>query len=56
MYERTFIQMKSSMTFILGNGWTDIDLILKEFKYGGGLYDDRSALSTITFGVTLFII
>ena len=35
--------MKSSMTFIQTYGWTEIDLILN--KYGGGLNDDRSALS-----------
>ena len=37
--------MKSSMAFIQSNGWTEIDLIFKK-KYGGGLYDDRSALSS----------
>ena len=35
--------MKSSMTFFQSNGWTEIDLIYN--KYGGGLYDDRSALN-----------
>ena len=31
------------MTFIQSNGWTEIDLILK--NYGGYLYDNRSAFS-----------
>ena len=42
--------MKSSTTFIESNGWTEIDLILK--KYGGGLYDDRSALRIETHYLT----
>ena len=37
------IQMKSSMTFIQGNGCIRIDFILKK---GGCLYDDMSAFIT----------
>ena len=47
------MQMKSSMTLIQSNGWTEKDLILKQ--NGGGLYDDRSALTTIGWLVLLRI-
>ena len=40
------IHMKSSMTFIQSIGCTGIDLIFN--KYGGGLYNDRSALVEVS--------
>ena len=41
------------MTFIKSNGYKEIYLILK--KYGGGLYDDGSALMPMTLPSTLVV-